>query len=389
MPVEIIKPGAPSLFPLTSPPKEPKPTPEKKILHKIVDCIDRKVWVSVPFPDHITLVADILNEHTITPDQSNKSSKQIYKNLDHEISEALKYIPYGGEGKTTLSSKKLGKYAQFKFSIRYDPKQPLHRAFLTLSRRPGEDFGLWSLKLEFNPSKARVPGLKRIMEQIEDTVAFLNFDALIAAFKIARLDAAIDCIGAHPIDLIAHIPKKGKRLMYSGHDGRPESILLYERKPPLGKPPSQLGVRTTGPLRLMLYERRSYHRQLKLTPPYGDCPVTRVEVTKRWNKGRPHLAALAEISNLFEGRRVAYAAILPVINKARWHSFCQASVGLGPMATAEDWFMKGGLKYAKSYLECEGNLVDPTAWSEWQRGLEVTGFDAWVNAAKKAAPQLS
>lgn len=260
---------------------------------------------------------------------------------------------------------------------------------MTLSRRPGDDFGIWSAKLEFNPSKARAQGLKKIIEEIEDTVAFLNLDALIGAFKIARLDAAIDCIGAHPLDLIAHIPKKGKRLMYSGHDGRPESIFLYERKPALSKPPSQLGVRTTGPLRLTLYERRSYHRQLKLPPPYGDCPVTRVEVTRRWNKGRPHLSALGEISNLFEGRRVAYAAILPVKDKARWQSFCEASVGLGPMAVAEDWIMKGGLKYAKSYLECEGNLVDPAAWSEWQRGVEITGLTAWVTAAKKAAPQPS
>lgn len=82
MPVEISKPGAPSLFPLTSPPKDPKPAPAKEIVHKIVDCVDRKVWVSVPFPDHITLVADILDEHMITPDQSNKTVKQIYKNLD-------------------------------------------------------------------------------------------------------------------------------------------------------------------------------------------------------------------------------------------------------------------------------------------------------------------
>jgi hypothetical protein len=52
----------------------------------------------------------------------------------------------------------------------------------------------------------------------------------------------------------------------------------------------------------------------------------------------------------------------------------------------EHWFMKGGLKYAKSYLDCEGNLVDRTNWSEWQRGLEITGLAKWVADAKKAAP---
>lgn len=382
MPVAITKPGEPSLFPLTSPPKEPEPAPAEEILHKVVDCLDRKVWVTVPFPDHISLVADVLDEHMITPDQSQKSAKQIYKNLDQEISEALAAVPLGGDSQTILTSKTPGKKRRYVFTIRYDVAQPLNRAFLTLSRQPGDDYGIWTAKLEFNPFKAGTSGLQNIIEGF-DAVGFLDFDALLPDFQIARLDAAIDCIGAHPVDLIAHIPNRGKRLMFSGQNGRPETIYLYEPKAPLKKPPSQLGVKTTGPLRMTLYERTSYHRQLKLPLPYGPCPVTRAEVTVRWNKGRPHFAALDAMKNLFKGRRVAYAAILPVKDKRRWLSFCQAAVGLGPVATAEDWIMQGGLKYAQAYLGCQGNLIDETAWSEWERGLEITGLAAWIDAAKK------
>ena len=51
MAIKIYLPGEERLFPLTSPPKKPKPKPDEKFIGKVIEYADRTVLVSVPFPD--------------------------------------------------------------------------------------------------------------------------------------------------------------------------------------------------------------------------------------------------------------------------------------------------------------------------------------------------
>lgn len=203
-------------------------------------------------------------------------------------------------------------------------------------------------------------------------------------FEVARIDSAIDCIGATPLDLIAHIPKPGKRMVYVGAHGTPESVYFYELKKHLVAPPKTLGVKTMGPHRLTLYERRAYHLQLSLQPPYGPCPVTRAEVTKRWTKKRPFLAEVPTLANLFVGRRVAYAAAVPAGDKRAWRQFCLAGFGGGVDKSFFSWFPGPGPKFAKAYSTCSGDLIDPSCWDRWLDGIEITGLSDWIEIAQVA-----
>jgi hypothetical protein len=276
-----------------------------------------------------------------------------------------------------------------KFFIAYDVVQPLNRARLTLKRTPGPDFGSWKLRFEISPSKAGPSGLLKLTAGLAAALPFLDIPKLISAFRVARLDGAIDCIGATPLDLIAHIPKPGKRMVFIGVQGRPESVYFYQAKPPLNAPPKKLGVRTTGPHRLTLYERRDYHLQLSLKPPYGPCPVTRAEVTRRWTKVRPLLSEIESIPNLFAGRRVAYAAAVPAGHPKIWRRFCLAAFGGGVDRSLFSWLPGPGSRFAQAYINCDGDLINPTCSSGWKAGLKATGLLNWmeITPGSSSSPQ--
>jgi hypothetical protein len=375
-----VKIGGQLLFPLTSPPSKPKPAPENKLVAKVLDYEDRKIVVTIPFPDTVELVAQILNETQLQPDHSQKSQKLKYQQLDEDIIASLSEAPMGGTPFVTGGSNPAKTKAAFR--IGYDEGQPLNWAQLTLWRTQGDDFGYWQVRLQFSASKAGPAGLVKLIAGLEAALPFLDVSKLIAAFKVSRVDAAIDCIGASPLDLIAHVTKPGKRMVFVGSKGRPESVYFYERKKPLSSPPQSLSVWTRGPHRLTLYERRDYHRQLMLDPPYGDCPVTRVEVPMRWTNARPSLSKLPHLKNLLKGKRVAYAPAAPGGGGRTWRQFCMAAFGAGVDQALFGWVPGPGAKFATAYEGCPGDLVSEVNWPAWVAGLEHTGLAAWVKLAE-------
>lgn len=379
--------GKVPVYSLTSRPEQPKPYPPEGLIAHKAEFEDRAIVVTVPFPDTIELTLDLLNEHQVTPDTSHKSAKQIYAALDEDIQAALPEVAASVGSHITCS--KLTK-AETIFMIGYSDLEPLHRARLTLRRRQSTDFGSWSIRLEFSAAKAQPAGLMKLTAALGEVLPFLNVASLFPDFRVSRVDPAIDLIGARPLDLIAHIPKPGKRLVYVGADGQPESVYLYEAKPPLKKPPATLSYNTRGTLRLKLYERSAYCQQHMMTPPYGTTPVTRSEVEMRWKKKtqRPLLRDLGDIGNLFHGRRVAYAPgvadQLGIANAKSWIRFCLAVFGGGVSKSQSKWSVGAGLKLRQAYEVCKGDLISDTAWKRWGDGLDQTGLSAWIKIAQGA-----
>ena len=387
MSVQIIA-GQQALSALTSPPPKPEPKPASAIVAKVVEYVDRQIIVTKPFPDTIELITDVFNHHLVTPYEAGGSVKKVFLQIDQDMKE---WVEGYKSGQTVFSPAPHVSGSPNKrkvtYRIGYDAQQPLKVATVTLSRRQGPDYGIWSIKLEFSASKAGAAGLAQLTSRIEDAVPF-QMAALLGSFRISRIDPAIDLIGARPIDLICHVPKPGKRLVYVGNNGRAESLYLYEAKPPLKKPPASITYKTQGPLRLKIYERRDYFLQLALSPPYGPSPVTRAELEMRWKKQRPLLATLSDLPNLFAGRRIAYAAAalpgLSIGQQDDWVRFCLASMGGGSSAAQLHWKVAVGLRFRKAYAECHGDLVGETAWSGWKDGIQSTGLDHWVFLANSA-----
>lgn len=366
------------VYTLTSPPAHPKPVPAKELIAKTITYSDRKVYVTVPFPDTLELVLDVLDEHMMTPDVSGKPAKAIYEELDENIrNHLLEISKFKGADFSVDSFNPT--HSKAVISIRYDPIQPLNRATITLTRKMRTDYPAWRLKLEFSAGKAGKKGILKLIATLQETVlGFLNWEVAMKWIRVSRIDAAVDCIGVFPIDLIAHIPKPGKRMVFVGENGRPESIYYYQKRKPLSAPPKKLSVKTRGPHRLTLYERRDYCRQLLLDPPYGDAPVTRAEVSTRWTTNRPLLCEILKIKNPFKGRRVAYAAAVPPISSKEWRRFCAAVLGGGIEPALYQWLPGPGAAFAKSYDGCIGDLIDETCWIGWPQGIACTGLNEMV-----------
>lgn len=375
--------GLPGFSSLTSPPGSLKSEPDPSHFQTVKKYEDRTVYVSQPFPDSLELICPVLDTHTAQPDISGKSWKEIYKQLDQELMPYLMNEVTMNDVDNVIvgKKKKTGDNPSVTFNIRFDPKDQTARAFFTLSRKFEDGMAAWTAKLELSAWKAGPAGLARIEKAIAEVFSF-RLHKMLPDMRISRLDAAIDLIGVEPLDLIGHAPEEGKRMVWVGDHGRPESIYFFKQKAHRTAPPLNLGVSTKGPQRLTLYERSAMQRQLGFPPTYGDVPVTRAEVSKRWTKDRPHLKDLLSISNLFEGRRVAYAA--GVQPKPRpWIAFCMAALGAGVVAPRWYWSLAGGAALAKAYADCEGDLVNEESWNEWVGGLTHTGLIDWVAKANK------
>lgn len=378
MAVAITPSGAAAAFPLTSTPAKPEPQPEEALIAKVMSYADRTVWVTHPQPDTIVLKAPILNEVLEVPDQSGKTAKEIYAQLDEEISHHLTWPAAEPVQKVKLiAHEKPNRTALYRI-----PCGPHHSAYLRLARTPGPDFGSWRVELEFSPANVGPAGLDAIEEGLEIVAGFLNFDRLLSACQVARLDVAIDCIGLRPLDLICHIPKPGKRNIYVGDDAGVETIYLHQRKAPATNP-KPAGWNTLGTLRATVYERRAQFLQLGWLPPFGPCPVTRIEVRKRWNNKRPWFSDLGGIENMFAGRRFAYAAEVPVKPSNAWREFCLLVFAQGIERTTYEPLRGQHIGMAKRYENCVGDLVDESSWIGWGLGLEICGLAEWIARAKK------
>lgn len=373
--------SGPKVHSLTSPPEQPEPYPPIDLIAQSLEYGDRTILVTVPFPDTISIIAEIKNEHLESPYSTGGGAKKTYSAIDKDMKAFVENLK-----KETLADPKPkvtgGANPKAVFNIAYSETEPLQRAHMSLMRKQGQDYGIWSARLEFSVSKATPSGLLQLTSAFENALPLL-FEKMLPDFRVSRIDPAIDLIGIRPIDVIARIEKPGKRLVYVGDNGEPESLYLYQKKQPLKKPPASMAKRTTGPLRLKLYERRDYFRQLMLDPPYGDCPVTRVEAELVWDSKRPMLSSLPELSNPFAGKHVAYAAKLAASHtKPRdWLSFCLAAFGSGARTAQEKWPKGIGISFRNTYSSCPGDLVHPDCWHRWQDGLAHTGLGDWIMLA--------
>ena len=375
--------GQKLVYPLTSPPAKPSPHPAPELIAKTVEYADRSIVVTIPFPDSIELITDVTNAMSLAPNTQGGSAKAIYSDIDADLKQYVEGLMNGQvffSPKPKITGVSAQKHKAV-FSLAYQDDEPLHRAFLTLQRRIGPDYPIWSIRLEFSVSKAGPEGLVKLTALMDDALP-LSISQVIAAFVVSRVDAAIDCIGAEPIDLIAHIKKQGKRLTYVGDAGRPETVYLYEKKPPLKNPPGKLGIKTTGPARLKLYERRAYLSQFSLPSAYGQCPVTRAEVQMRWTKGRPSLGKLLTLKNLYQHVSVAYAP--PVGDNSRsWRQFCLAASGGGVSAATTAFFPGNGFTARRLYQSSTGDLIDKSCWERWEDGVALYGLKTWVDLSNE------
>lgn len=378
MPVKIAEKQLPPL--ISSP--APIPIPDPSLFTSKVMPDGRQIWVSAPLPDRLSIVIPLsgfVYEKGIDPKLSVPEFLAGF--VDHLLNPKW---PVGLAGKA-------------KFAFANDPdKDPEWRAAsltfgnrdasIHFSRYKHQKLGL-SLRLEMNPRKVGPTGFEQLANLLS---GWFNLQSIAEAARVTRLDIALDIVGAHITEVIAFQKAQGKRVHYVGSDGLLETVYVNRKLPAFKQKYDEYGPikpkkrkYPAGKPLLKLYDRVRERASMGADAPFGDAPVTRVEIVKdRFVKTK--LQDLLTLPDPFAGTKVGYVVGQSNKMPAVWRRYASMSALYPPeiAASALDVPSHVAKAYAKALRVPQPNLVAPESnWSSWAKGLQATGLEVLCGSA--------
>jgi len=255
------------------------------------------------------------------------------------------------------------------------------------SRLKLQNVGL-SLRLEMNPRKLGEQGFKQLISLMSP---WFDMARVAKAARVTGLDIAVDVVGLWVGEVIARHPKQGQRVQYLGTDGLLETVYI-NRKPPPYKPkvdqwgalkPKALSHPAGKPL-LKIYDRVREREKYGKNPPYGDAPVTRIELV-RGNFKKLRLDGLADLKDQLADVRAGDGPSQTNVMPKVWRRFCaMVRTELLPVAAdALDLSPKVAKTFEKALKVPVPDLVAPkTTWAAWEVALQSCGLLALVQPGK-------
>ena len=231
------------------------------------------------------------------------------------------------------------------------------------------------LRLEMNPRKLGPKGFKTLLAILNDPHGPFAGKAILQCARVTRIDIAIDLEGVQVDEVVAFHDSEQKRSMYIGTDGVIETLYIHG-KSNKAKP--------AGKVLVSIYDRSKERIRKGKPPPFGQSPVTRIEVTRNLKAPYNSLSKVAGLGDPFGSIRVGYLMAQGMkpenwwseyvgLRRTKSHSSSVALLGLDKATAA---------KFADGYLVPIPNLVsDGTTWQGWEQGLKVTGMQLLLKAA--------
>lgn len=385
MPVTIAPPEAIS----SNKPPAPEPIPSKELFptHMVLED-GREIWVSVPQPDRLSLVIAI--------------SKYVY---GKKVSPDLPVPTLLDDLKTLIFSELHGKLV----GKPKDPQSGLwsatielggRRSSVTIQRIRHKKHGTLCLRLDINPRKLKPPGFGELIQLLSNGGGMFNVPTLFKAAKVTRYDVAVDVVGLQVSEIVAVHKSQGKRTLYVGDDGVLETVYIHAKltppKPieydeegdPIKKPKRRL--KPAGSVLLTVYDRLRNRKALGWpVGPYGNAAVSRIELIRASLKDT-WLKDLAELPDALKDVRAGLGVNQTDQTGLSWNRF----MTVRRVASASEAATILGLPPEKAQSLEAGlavpipNLVAPGInWSDWKKGLELTGLASLITKAK-AAPEM-
>lgn len=158
----------------------------------------------------------------------------------------------------------------------------------------------WRLRLEFCPSKlGKAECIKLNQLLIEASLGLWNLADAATEAHVTLLDVAVDIVGVEPAHILVRNAKARKSVQYRGEDGALETEY--------GAPKKKKGAgEGFGDPVFRLYDKRRQLIASGVKPPFGDVPISRVEVRRRWTSNQPLLHELSSLTNMFSDTYIAY-----------------------------------------------------------------------------------
>ncbi len=309
----------------------------------------KSVWVSVPFVDKISIIGSISDDHLWkwATDGSNETP----------VTRLTRRLATGAKFAVTHTRLAGGSYAEVVVTV---GDGPVH---FTAKKAKGA----YRLRMELNPSRLGNDGMFDLIDSLK-TVYKFNIGAFLQEAAITRLDVAVDIVGLHIAELLVSSEKQGKRVLYLGEGGALESVYVHRV--------SKSKKRSLPPLDVKLYDKVQERLAFDDQPPFGQAPVTRMEVVTNYTSNKLAVAALPTCKNLISGRRVGHLLTPAICNQWQWLSYADARRHGGPKWAADVF---GYSQTSRDALEAAyqghiSDVVDPAeVWPYWSVGLELCG----------------
>ena len=349
----------------------PAKTPPTKIYptHKSIG--EYEFWVSVPRPDKLHLIGDLLPEHFSSPPA-----------LD-ELGPGLM---------SALASGAIGKIVDTKFTGKFYPQvqitiPPEHApVFFELKKSAAVSPAAHRLTMQLNPARLGQAGIFELLDRLSKFIpGKFHVGKFLASARISRLDVAVDIVGVAVTDLVISAGPSGKEVHYLG--GELETINIH-RKLKLdeaGQLSAKGKANPLGDLLISVYDKRRQQIAMGQVPPFGDANVTRVELSKRrFGNKTAFLSGLPQLKNPLAKVRVGLVQSAGPKGSWRWLQYVEARRGGGhqravsvnhlPQSTADE--------FAVRYGKHPADVIDGTKiWTGWHRGIEATGLHYMIEAA--------
>ena len=369
--------------PSSNKPPPPKPPPKPSLFPTKKTLSDgRTVWISLPQLDHLTIMVPIY-KGIYNPCVPQQTSVEAFANGLGKYLQSQPFNSHWDGG-----------------HVWFDPNNKCDRwkdgSLLIGGRQSVVHFSLHKkdslrVRIDLNPRKLGPAGFKQLALVLGGENSPFDLEELIQSSWISRFDVAVDFVGVAISEVVANHNIQGKRVHYLGADGALESIYINRKKPPLKLKYDTSGSvkkQTPGPYPagkplVRIYDRVRERTDLGDPPPFGQAPVTRVELMVTVKK-RP-LTALGAVLDPFKPLRVGmiwsqfnleaednagtwvrYASL----RKSHSHSVALSLIG------RED---AGDSVFASLETVPDPDLLKPgSSWDGWAKSLKVVGFTQFI-----------
>lgn len=248
-----------------------------------------------------------------------------------------------------------------------------------------------SLRLELNPRKLGEIGFLHLSAVLGGGKSPASLGGLAASARVTRLDVAVDIVGLHVSEVVCHHEKQGIRSHYVGTSGRLETTLVHRQKSPLKIKLDEFGE----PLKLMhpskpagvvivsIYDRVAERAALGKPGPFGEAPVTRIELSRRRFK-KQTLKGLLELGDVFHGFRAGYYRSQISGSDSRWRRYLALRLSMPHEDGARELALDPATadKFLNAFNVPQPNLIAPAVnWSQWPIGVHCVGLKSLIGAA--------
>lgn len=349
---------------------------------------ERKIWISNPQPDKLTLIAPLLWKHF------NPQPKDEAQFLQYIITMSQMLATPGGL--TTMVTNQFQPSSGLYYEIVLQAGDRDAVAVVNFIKpKGGAKPQPWKLRIELNPRKIGPAGFKALAGDLSHSQTF-RLPRFLDDAKVTRLDVAVDFIGLQVAETLPKIEPLGKSTYVVGSDGVLETITLHR---PASAPKETYDAhgapkkvkRSTNPLGrivVKIYDRVRERASVLQPPPFGPADVTRCEVVKVWKGNGPTLAKLTSLPDALVGVRLSYlneGAAAPDVQLWKAYVGLRREYPANQSAQMLGLSISRAIAWGKAYKDPPGQLLTPSeTWKSWPVGLKQTGLDIWMDIAASA-----